>query len=286
MVSSYINVDPSNSNKSRFLYKRYNNPYSTLSRDRKGKRRSMSMKLHKSLAIILAAVFFLLRTANQASGQEVEDEREFSYERGSDIGPEHWGEIHREWATCGAGQMQSPIDLANNQVRVVAGLSQLRRAYGPAKAAMRNRGHDIEIKWEEGGGGMWVNATYYVLRQAHWHSPSEHTINGSRYALELHLVHQSRDNKTAVVGIVYTIGRPDSFITRMEEFIRRASDMGGEEEEVQLGIVDASAISMGSSRNSEEYYRYMGSYGVFYRYASGDERETDTANQQQNDCLV
>ena len=32
------------------------------------------------------------------------------------------------------------------------------------------------------------------------------------FDLEAHLVHESHDGKYAVVGIMYTIGRPDSFL--------------------------------------------------------------------------
>lgn len=31
-----------------------------------------------------------------------------------------------------------------------------------------------------------------------------------RFNLEAHLVHESNDGKTAVIGIIYKIGRPDS----------------------------------------------------------------------------
>ncbi|KAI3826479.1 hypothetical protein L1987_00527 [Smallanthus sonchifolius] len=39
----------------------------------------------------------------------------------------------------------------------------------------------------------------------------------SEFNLELHLVHQSIDKKVAVVGILYKIGRPDSFLTTEAE---------------------------------------------------------------------
>jgi len=81
-----------------------------------------------------------------------EDEREFSYESGSENGPEHWGELHEEWAACGKGKMQSPIDLANERVQVVHHLGHLRRTYRPASAVMMNRGHDIMVTYLESDG--------------------------------------------------------------------------------------------------------------------------------------
>lgn len=74
-----------------------------------------------------------------------EDEKEFSYQVGSENGPEKWGQIHEEWAACGVGKLQSPIDLKDERVEVVDGLGLLRRTYRPAPAVMKNRGHDIMV---------------------------------------------------------------------------------------------------------------------------------------------
>lgn len=75
-----------------------------------------------------------------------EDEKEFSYVTGSELGPEHWGEIHKEWVACGDGHMQSPIDLSHKRVRILPNLGHLRRSYRPAMAIVENRGHDIMVR--------------------------------------------------------------------------------------------------------------------------------------------
>lgn len=74
-----------------------------------------------------------------------EDEKEFSYEKDSDVGPEHWGRIHKEWETCGKGQLQSPIDLSDKRVQVLDNLGDIRHNYKPSNAIMKNRGHDIMV---------------------------------------------------------------------------------------------------------------------------------------------
>lgn len=75
-----------------------------------------------------------------------EDEREFSYEEGSPNGPDHWGEIHEDWATCNNGDMQSPIDLTHERVEIVPGLGRLKRSYKASNATLKNRGHDIMVQ--------------------------------------------------------------------------------------------------------------------------------------------
>ena len=46
-----------------------------------------------------------------------------------------------------------------------------------------------------------------------------HLVYIDRYALELHMVHESTDPKvtsnTAVIGILYSIGRPDNFLSKV-----------------------------------------------------------------------
>ena len=41
-------------------------------------------------------------------------------------------------------------------------------------------------------------------------------MDGCRsYDLEVHMVHQNSENKSAVVGILYTIGQPDTFLSEV-----------------------------------------------------------------------
>lgn len=75
----------------------------------------------------------------------VEDEHEFNYKRNDDKGPERWGEIKPEWEMCGKGEIQSPIDLMNERVRIVSHLGRLIRDYEPSNATIKNRGHDIMV---------------------------------------------------------------------------------------------------------------------------------------------
>ncbi|GLJ05636.1 hypothetical protein SUGI_0021910 [Cryptomeria japonica] len=185
--------------------------------------------------------------------QEVEDEREFTYIVGEETGPDHWGELHEEWSACGNGRQQSPIDVVKEQAKIYPDLGQLRRIYRPANATLVNRGHDIMLKWPTGAGSIEIEGRRYQLNQCHWHSPAEHTVNGKRYPLEMHLVHESEDNKIAVVGILYTYGRPDTFLAELMDEIASISDMEPPDE--ALGIVNPRHIKVGSRK----YYRYNGS---------------------------
>ncbi|CAN1253084.1 Alpha carbonic anhydrase 7 [Linum perenne] len=180
-------------------------------------------------------------------------------------GPSRWGVIHPEWHSCGNGTMQSPIDMLNDRVDVVSHLGRLNRSYKAANATLKNRGHDMMLKWEGGAGSFHMNGTEYTLHQCHWHSPSEHTINGKKFAMEAHMVHESEDGKLAVVGILYEIGRPDSFLKSIffgcwsDQISDHFEEISGfEEEEAFVGMMDPRDIRIGSRK----YYRYIGSLTV------------------------
>ncbi|KAL6661283.1 hypothetical protein ACP70R_000667 [Stipagrostis hirtigluma subsp. patula] len=203
---------------------------------------------------LFAAALLLAAAAPAARAQEeTEREEEFSYVPGEENGPEHWGAIKPEWAACGTGRMQSPIDLSHERVTLVRSLGYLNHSYRAAEASIVNRGHDIMIRFQGDAGSLVINGTAYYLRQLHWHSPTEHTVDGRRYDMELHMVHESAANKAAVIGILYEVGAPDAFLRKLEPFIRRIADRRDREEHV--GVVDP----RGARGRASVYYRYMGS---------------------------
>ncbi|KAJ9559006.1 hypothetical protein OSB04_013620 [Centaurea solstitialis] len=185
--------------------------------------------------------------------QEVDDEPEFSYDINAHNGPNHWSEIHPNWCMCNHGDMQSPIDISNERVQTTSRLGKIDRDYKPANATLENSGHDMKLRWSEGAGHIHINGTDYQLNQFHWHTPTEHTINGKRFNLELHLVHQSTDGKVAVVGIMYKIGRPDSLLSMLKPYLKALAST--KDVETSVGIINPRDIKIGSRK----YYRYIGS---------------------------
>ncbi|KAB1199705.1 Bifunctional monodehydroascorbate reductase and carbonic anhydrase nectarin-3 [Morella rubra] len=105
------------------------------------------------------------------------------------------------------------------------------------------------LQWEDDAGSIRINGTDYFLEQGHWHSPSEHSINGRRYDLELHMVHVTEDpsvkNKIAVVGLFYKIGQPDAFLSKL---MRNIASMAEIKAERNMGVIDPREIKMGCKR--------------------------------------
>ncbi|OEL22264.1 Alpha carbonic anhydrase 7 [Dichanthelium oligosanthes] len=187
-----------------------------------------------------------------------DDEADFSYVRDAGNGPARWGAVRREWAICSVGRLQSPIGLSGTVAALADVPGRLGRSYRPAAASLVNRGHDVMVRFNSNPGGVVIDGVAYRLRQMHWHAPSEHTINGRRYALELHMLHQSEaNNKYAVVSQLYRISgnRRDRTIHRLERYIRRISRRKNHEE-----LIDEVVDPRWPVRRSTVYYRYTGSF--------------------------
>ncbi|XP_061362549.1 alpha carbonic anhydrase 7-like [Gastrolobium bilobum] len=216
------------------------------------------MVLIKMEKLAMQVLIFNLLTALvllscPAMSEEVEDESEFNYDLKSDKGPFHWGEIKPEWSLCKNGSMQSPIDLLSKRVQIVSYLGKLQLNYQPSNATLENRGHDIKLEWLEGKSYLQIKGIQYVLKQFHWHSPSEHTIDGRRFDLELHMVHETPSGQTAVIGVLYKIGRPDPFLSLLKNHLEAISNSTGAKRAV--GVVDPRLIKI----DTTQYYRYIGS---------------------------
>ena len=119
-------------------------------------------------------------------------------------GPEHWASLSEEYATCSDGRQQSPIDIATYERGDAAPLSF---SYSVDAKSVRNDGRFVHVDYAAGN-ALSVGQRTFALKSAHFHSPSEHLIDGASFGAELHLVHADADGNLAVVGLLFTPGTP------------------------------------------------------------------------------
>lgn len=104
---------------------------------------------------------------------------------------------------CGSGSTQSPIDISTTQP---AGSGCTVSMWQPgAILDVVNNGHTIQANIKAGS-AIQIDGVKYELLQFHFHSPSEHTVNGKSFALETHFVHKSEKGDLAVVGVLRGLG--------------------------------------------------------------------------------
>ena len=117
-------------------------------------------------------------------------------------GPEHWGDLDRGFAACSSGRQQSPVDLRDS---TPADLEQVRTFWRPVKLDILNNGHTIQVN-TGGGGFMVLDGRKFNLLQFHFHHPSEHTLYGENFPMEVHFVHKSAQGDLGVLGVFMAEG--------------------------------------------------------------------------------
>ncbi len=184
-----------------------------------------------SIALVLSTTSIV---ANEASHQ-----KHWDYAQN---GPTHWGEFSK---TCADGKSQSPIN-------IVSGKSvELNHKYDIALhedintlAKVIDNGHSIKVTPKEGG-TITFNGETFKLLQFHFHGKSEHTVDGKRYDMVAHLVHQNPKTKQlAVVAIFFKEGKKSPLLDTIIHGIDR---------EIEIDPQDILPV------DKAHYYHYIGS---------------------------
>ena len=182
-------------------------------------------------------------SANPAEGST--DSAEWGY--GPDDGPPVWGRLSSEYALCAVGKHQSPIDLVD---ATPARVPVVDFHYRPVALHVVNNGHTVEVgstpvNWIE------VDGARYELAQFHFHTPSEHTVAGDSFAMEVHLVHRNPAGALAVVGVFVRRGGDHPLLALLAEHLPEP----GETLADPNVMIDASDVLPDASRS----FRYEGS---------------------------
>ena len=169
----------------------------------------------------------------------------WSYE--GELGPANWPKINVDWAKCGSGNRQSPIDLRDG---IKVNLEQIGFDYHPSSFNEVNNGHTIQVT-VGGGNFITVGNQTYELQQFHFHRPSEERINGKGTEMVMHLVHKSVDGKIAIIAVLLERGQPHNLVQTIWDNLPLEK-----QEVVSPSIVIDPMEALPSNR---DYFTYMGS---------------------------
>ncbi len=144
-------------------------------------------------------------------------EVEWGYQ--GEVGPAFWGGLDESFALCDVGQTQSPIDVAFGDVGAGA-LPDFALDYAPTPVVLLNNGHAVEVEVQTGS-FLRLDDDLLELLQFHFHAPSEHTLEGRSFAMELHLVHlcgrcffRNEAGALAVIGVLIEEGEENAAFAR------------------------------------------------------------------------
>jgi len=165
-------------------------------------------------------------------------------------GPAHWGDLSADYALARTGKHQSPIDISTARC-ARKDLPPMKVSYAPTSLEILNNGHTVEDDYHNGG-SITVDGQAYKLAQFHFHSPSEHTIDGQHAPMEMHLVHKDAAGKLAVVGVMIREGRTNPELATLWQHMPTTA---GRTEAVSGVNVNAAKLLPASLAS----YRYSGS---------------------------
>jgi carbonic anhydrase len=139
--------------------------------------------------------------------------------------PEHWAALSPAYAACAHDGTQSPIDLADvalsrgvEDIRMDYRTSGLRIAHHQHVTDILDDGHTIQVTVDEGS-RLSTPSDIYDLKQFHFHTPAEHSVDGRVPPMEIHFVHRSESGRFAVLAALVDVGEPNPNLARLIEHL-------------------------------------------------------------------
>jgi carbonic anhydrase len=171
-----------------------------------------------------------------------------------DGGPDKWGDLEPAFALCKSGKSQTPIDLSGKAAKGPA-LKGLVFQYPTIPLTIFNNGHTVQVP-AGASGTLTEGADTWDLLQFHFHSPSEHTVDGKRFDAELHFVHKNAKGELAVVGVLLRQGKENTALKAVFDAV--PAEIGTDPKPVSGAMVDTKAILPARTG----YFTYGGSLTV------------------------
>lgn len=138
-------------------------------------------------------------------------------------GPSNWGDLNPKYQTCKTGKTQSPIDIEFDALKT-AKIGKIEFNYKDVTPEIVNNGHTIQVNYSNGS-GIKVKGQDFGLAQFHFHTPSENTVEGKPYPMEMHLVHKNDSGELAVVGVFFKEGARNA---ELDKAWKKMPSKGGE----------------------------------------------------------
>ena len=126
---------------------------------------------------------------------------------------------------------------------------------------IENLGHTVQLDFQEGS-TITYDDTIFTFKQCHFHTPSEHLIDGVTFPMEMHIVNvlasAPKDKpQYLVIGILFKEGKENAFIKDFLNLIPKETDSNVK---IKAGIIKLSDLFETIPKELKgNYYNYRGS---------------------------
>ena len=196
---------------------------------------------HRKLLLVSTFILF-------ASNSYAKDHAHWAYD--GSMGPEKWGKLSEEFATCAIGKQQSPIDIPSDKA-VQKELPPLQFDYQPITLGVQNNGHTIYVAADKGG-KLTLDKQSYSLAQFHFHTPSEEAIDGKRADMVAHFVHKNDKDELLVVALFLNQGAANAELDKIWQVLPKKE--GELQQHAEISIDMTKLLP-----ESKQYYSFTGS---------------------------
>ncbi len=214
--------------------------------------RNLSIRALPSLALagavfVVSVAMITDKTASAAETMETKGGGKWAYH--GELGPDNWGQISPSYAACGAGQSQSPVDLQNADT---ARMQAISFEYRVTPIDLVHNGHTVQVNYQAGS-SITIGGDRFDLLQLHFHTPSEHKIDGQAYPMEIHFVHKHQaSGRLAVIGVLVAPGNHNLAAQEIWDHLPTQANSATDKPRVLINGRDLLP-------DSRDYFRYMGS---------------------------
>lgn len=218
----------------------------------------------KTISKIIAMLFILALSACITSEKKATQEQEVSSTKNlkwdyiGESGPRYWSQLE-SGSECD-GLHQSPINIVGIESTPGTNLDRINIMDFEEETtitSITNNGHTIQYNFNGELNKVQFENHEYQMKQFHFHAPSEHTINGVRYPLEIHLVHHSEETNSYIVfALLVEQGESDPTFEFLEKHL---PIQVGETKEINDRYNLGSTVSDVFGMDAAEVYTYNGS---------------------------
>ncbi|GHF16419.1 carbonic anhydrase [Kordiimonas sediminis] len=163
-------------------------------------------------------------------------------------GPDNWGTLSQAYRTCATGSLQSPIDIEGTDPVI---MHTLEPQYRVTDLDLVNTGKTLRQSY---GRDSYLNVgdKRFTLQGFELRSPSEHTVMGQSFPMEIQLMHTSDKGETAIVSVLVEEGAENAAAAEFWQYLPLLNGQSFRSADIKINARDLMPFSL-------SYYRYMGS---------------------------